>query len=117
MEASCVRLLIAAAIGGVFAALRGRIRPWCTLYFKTGMWRRLVPASFIGTALGIWLSLVAYQYAEVAVASTLTSLTPIFIMPLVWIFLRQRVSLRAVVGAFVALAGAAALFELDKVLF
>lgn len=63
-----------------------------------------------GPYLGVWLSLVAVNHAPVGVAQTLLSLTPIFILPFaVWIN-KERVTLRAIVGAVIAVGGAALLF-------
>jgi drug/metabolite transporter (DMT)-like permease len=65
-----------------------------------------------GPTLGVWLSMVAIQYAPVGIASTLMALPPVILIPLErWLF-HERVSPRAVVGTGIALAGAAALFML-----
>jgi drug/metabolite transporter (DMT)-like permease len=56
------------------------------------------------------MSLVASDRAPVGVAQTLCSLTPIFLAPVAaWVY-RERISLRAVLGAFVAVGGASLLF-------
>lgn len=66
--------------------------------------------SFVGPFLGVWLSLVASDRVKLGVAQTLISLTPVFILPLVvWVY-KERVSLRAVLGACIAVAGTALLF-------
>jgi drug/metabolite transporter (DMT)-like permease len=63
-----------------------------------------------GPYLGVWMSLVASDRAPVGVAQTLCSLTPIFLAPVAaWVY-RERISLRAVLGAFVAVGGASLLF-------
>jgi drug/metabolite transporter (DMT)-like permease len=58
----------------------------------------------------VWLSLIAVQNAPVGVASTLTSLTPVFLLPLGWLFFKERITQRAVVGTALAVAGTAILF-------
>ncbi len=66
--------------------------------------------SLVGPFLGVWMSLVALDRVKLGVAQTLISLTPVFILPLVvWVY-KERVSLRAVLGALVAVAGTALLF-------
>jgi drug/metabolite transporter (DMT)-like permease len=66
--------------------------------------------SFVGPFLGMWMSLVALDRAKMGIAQTLISLTPVFILPLVvWVY-HERVSLRAILGACVAVAGTALLF-------
>ncbi len=69
-----------------------------------------VCGAFVGPYLGVWMSLVASDRAPLGIAQTLCSLSPVFILPLaVWIQ-KERLSVRAVLGAFVAVAGSAILF-------
>jgi drug/metabolite transporter (DMT)-like permease len=69
-----------------------------------------VCGAICGPFLGVWLSLVAADRAPVGIAQTLMSLTPIFILPLVVVAFRERVTLRAVLGAIVAVGGCVLLF-------
>ena len=66
--------------------------------------------AFTGPFLGVWMSLVASDNAPLGVAQTLCSLAPVFILPVVVILHKERVSARAVVGAFIAVLGATLLF-------
>jgi drug/metabolite transporter (DMT)-like permease len=70
---------------------------------------QLLPAVLLGTALGIWLSQVAFKYAPAGVAQTLLSTSPLFVLPLA-AWTGDRVTLRAVLGVLIALAGIALLF-------
>jgi drug/metabolite transporter (DMT)-like permease len=54
---------------------------------------------------GFWLSLVAVKYVDVAIASSLNSLEPVFILPLAAIFLKEKITSRAIVGTVVATVG------------
>ena len=63
-----------------------------------------------GPFLGVWMSLVAADKAAVAVAQTLCSLTPVFILPFAVMIHKERVSPRAAIGAVIAVAGVALLF-------
>jgi len=66
--------------------------------------------TIVGPYLGVWMSLVASDHAQVGVAQTLCSLSPIFILPFaVWIH-KERIGIRAVLGAAVAIGGSALLF-------
>lgn len=97
------------ALWGV-ATLRGRVR-----YVVRAMashptaLRRTFVGAFVGTAIGVWLSLIAIERAPVGIASTLMSLTPVFLIP-VSRFLGETVSWQAVWGTLVAMAGTALLF-------
>ncbi len=64
-------------------------------------------ASLIGPYLGVWLSLVAFDHAPLAVAQTTLSLSPVFILPLVIWIEREHVSARAARGALIAVIGTA----------
>jgi drug/metabolite transporter (DMT)-like permease len=64
-----------------------------------------------GPFIGVWLSLVAARYTDVGVAATLMATTPVLIIPLVMAVERYRPTLRAVLGAVVAIAGVALLFS------
>ena len=71
---------------------------------------RLLVGTLLGTYLGIWLMNAGLKGADVGVASTLNSTSPIFVLPLAVFVLGERVSARAVMGALVAVAGVAVLF-------
>ncbi|RUT03162.1 hypothetical protein DSM106972_054700 [Dulcicalothrix desertica PCC 7102] len=68
-------------------------------------------AAFCGTYLGIWLQQTAIKLAPVGIASTLLQTSPIFILPLA-LWTGEKVSIRAVIGVIIAIAGIALLFYL-----
>jgi len=63
----------------------------------------------IGPFLGVWTFMIAVSNAEIGVVSTLGSLMPVFIIPVVWVFYRQKTSWRGVIGAVIAIFGVAIL--------
>lgn len=66
--------------------------------------------AFFGPFLGVTLSLVAVKFTSAGIAQTLMSLTPvIIILPSVLIF-KEKVTLREIIGAFIAVAGVAFFF-------
>ncbi len=66
-------------------------------------------ATVTGPVLGVWLSLVAVQHANTAVASTIIATSPVFVIPLVRVFHGTRTSARGWLGALLALIGVAVL--------
>jgi drug/metabolite transporter (DMT)-like permease len=72
----------------------------------------LMLAALIGPVLGVSASLFAVQNAEVGVASTLTSLSPIFMIPISVFVFKERLGWQAVAGTLLAMAGVAILFLL-----
>jgi drug/metabolite transporter (DMT)-like permease len=73
--------------------------------------RMVALVGFIGTYSAIWLQQVSIQYAPVAIAQTLLSTSPLFILPIIAIR-GEKLSIRAVVGAVIGLAGIVLLFSL-----
>jgi drug/metabolite transporter (DMT)-like permease len=66
--------------------------------------------SIIGPYLGIALSFIAISYAKVGIASSLMSTTPLLILPLAKFVYKEKISRRAIVGAFIGVAGVIVLF-------
>ncbi|WP_455220934.1 DMT family transporter [Kaarinaea lacus] len=71
---------------------------------------RMLLASIIGAFLGTWLSVAALKYTHTAVAVTLNSTSPLFVLPLAMVVLKEQITWRAVSGAFVAIMGIAMYF-------
>jgi drug/metabolite transporter (DMT)-like permease len=66
--------------------------------------------SVLGPFLGISFSLMAVAYTQVGVAATLMATVPILMLPLVHYLFKERLSWKAIGGAFIAVAGVAMLF-------
>lgn len=78
---------------------------------KVGMRYALIMTVF-GPVLGVSLSLMAVQYTNAGIASTLMALTPVFILfPYAFLY-KQRIRLREVIGVAVSMAGVALFFLL-----
>ncbi len=78
----------------------GQLRPLRSLRLLAGV----ALAAFLGTYLAIYLQQTSLKYAATGVAQALTSTSPLFVLPLAAV-LGDRVSLRAVTGAVIALLG------------
>lgn len=66
--------------------------------------------TFFGPFVGVSLSLMAVQYTEAGIASTLMALTPIIILLPSYFLLKQRISLREIVGAVISVVGVSLFF-------
>jgi len=72
---------------------------------------RLLVATFLGTYLGVWLLNAGLKFTEfTGTAATLSSTSPIFILPLAYFVEGEPLTLRSVLGACIAVAGIAILF-------
>jgi drug/metabolite transporter (DMT)-like permease len=76
---------------------------------RSGMGFATLGALF-GPFLGVGLSLVAVKYTQAGIATSLMSLLPVLIIPPSLLIRKERVTLRGILGATVAVAGAALLF-------
>ena len=68
--------------------------------------------TFFGPFLGVSLSLMAVQYAEAGIASTLMALTPVLIIAPYALINHQKVSAKEIFGTLVTIAGVAMFFML-----
>lgn len=67
-------------------------------------------ATIFGPFIGVSFSLMAVQYTEAGIASTLMALTPIFILLPAHLFFKQKITLKEVIGALISVAGVSFFF-------
>jgi drug/metabolite transporter (DMT)-like permease len=103
-----LRMSAAVVVVLVWITLSRSKKKW-TIRRSRDMWGLVLAATFIGTYMGISLQQFAFKFANTGVAQTLLSTSPLFILPIT-AALGEKVSLRAVAGVVVALAGIAMLF-------
>ena len=101
----------AAGFLALMALQRGLPRLSAAVRDKVGMRYALIMTLF-GPVLGVSLSLMAVQYTNAGIASTLMALTPVFILfPYAFIY-HHRIRLREILGVAVSMAGVALFFLL-----
>lgn len=107
VEAAFIRLF--AAVIGVFAIVAGsgRLPDVLKRLSNRTLLKTFVPAVVLGAWLGIWFSQAAYKFTSVSVATTLLATTPLFVVPMVWLFGGHRITHRAIFGTLIAIAGVA----------
>jgi drug/metabolite transporter (DMT)-like permease len=111
LSANLIRVLAAAVAIWAVTLLRGGGRSSFRALRRSP--RALAPltlGTLLGPVLGVWLSLVAVQRAPIGIASTLMSLTPIFLIPVARVVFGDEITRRAVAGTALAFAGTAILF-------
>jgi drug/metabolite transporter (DMT)-like permease len=67
-------------------------------------------ATITGPFVGVGLSLAATQYTSAGIAQTIMSLTPVFILLPTYLVYRQRITIREILGAVIAVAGVTLFF-------
>lgn len=110
LSAAFLRMLVAFPAIVLLAGLRGRLSEVGRALRDIRAFGWSTAGATVGPFLGVWMSLLALKYIETGIAATLNAMTPVAILPLVIWFYKEKVSLRATLGAVVAVAGAAILF-------
>ncbi len=105
-----IRVMTAILGFAVQALVLGQARAVFGSIRELPAFRDMSIGAVFGPFLGVVLSLVALQQTSAGAASTLMALTPVLIIPPSILFLRQKVRLPEVIGAVVAVAGAALFF-------
>ncbi len=109
--ATAVRILASLVVLLPFALLTKRYsHPYTTFSSDRKAFLLTVIGSVLGPFLGITSSLIAIQHTSVGVAATLMATVPILMLPLVRIIYKEKLTRRAITGAFIAVAGVAVLF-------
>jgi len=109
---SATQIRIGSALAGfvVFAAVTGKMGE-VTAALRNRTWLPLIALGAVfGPFVGVGLLLFAIQHAEAGIVSTLSSLTPVLIIPPSVLFFGRRVGVAEIVGACVAVFGLALLF-------
>uniref|UniRef100_B8HY21 EamA domain-containing protein n=1 Tax=Cyanothece sp. (strain PCC 7425 / ATCC 29141) TaxID=395961 RepID=B8HY21_CYAP4 len=104
------RLLAGVAMLLLWGSGRGQLGSWIKGFNSSRTIGILCLAAFAGTYLGIWLQQTALKYSDAGIAQTLSATSPLFILP-ISALAGEKVSLRALVGALVAVAGIAILLS------
>ena len=81
-----------------------------TLKAHPSAFRLVALAALIGPVIGVSLSLLAVQNTAVGVASVLTSLSPIFMLPMSHFFFKERLGWQPIAGTLLAMSGVVVLF-------
>jgi drug/metabolite transporter (DMT)-like permease len=111
LSGNLIRLIVAGIIIWVIAiANRQLISSYRSLRTHPRALLFLTGGTVLGPVLGVWLSLLAVQNTNIGVASTLSSLMPIFLIPISYFVYGERVTKQAIFGTVVAFVGMVLLF-------
>ncbi|MCB2308373.1 DMT family transporter [Clostridium estertheticum] len=103
--------IIAAIIG--FSIVISVLKKWSELIVAVKdrrAMRYISIGSLFGPFVGVSLSLLAVQHASTGVVSTITSITPILLIPVSIIVFKERIAPREIFGAIITLLGISLLF-------
>ncbi|MEW6285205.1 MAG: DMT family transporter [Chloroflexota bacterium] len=110
-QANAIRMLAAASFTWAWTVFEGKAGTTLgALRAKPQVLWLLALGALVGPVLGVSSSLLAVQYTEVGVASTLMALPPVIILPISYFVFKEKVGWQAVAGTILAIAGVAVLF-------
>lgn len=70
----------------------------------------IIIGSIMGPYLGITFSYIAIVHSKIGIASTLMTTSPIMMLPLTYFIYKEKLGWKAIIGAFIAVAGVSVLF-------
>lgn len=106
IEGTFIRLFTASVVGIVCGVPMRQFRDVPKLLADRRGMIEMGVAILLGTVIGVYLMLLAYKHCTTAgLASTLTSMSPLFVIPIVYFGYKQPVTRVAVVGALIASVG------------
>lgn len=110
-KAGLMRIIVGAFAMWVWTVLAGKTREtFAVVREKPRAIGLLALGALMGPVLGVSMSLLAVQNAEVGVASTLMALPPVIVLPISYFVFKEKVGWQAVVGTVLAIIGVAILF-------
>lgn len=108
------------AVAATFIRVIGALPGYVLLLSVLGRWpavfrglrhrqamRIIVAGSAVGPFLGVALCMVALRHCPAGVVTTIVNTTPVWVLPLTVLIYGERVSLRAIAGAVMSVAGVA----------
>ena len=105
-----LRMTCAAVMVWIWALVVGRTDLVQPIVRDRATLRALILASLLGPVTGISLVLFAYRTTEAGVAATLSTLSPLFLIPVMWMRGEFTPTFRTVAGTVIALVGVAIIF-------
>jgi drug/metabolite transporter (DMT)-like permease len=107
VHAAWIRLLAGFAALALWGASRSELGRWLGPFRSGTLLAKVAVVVVIVVFGGFWLSLVALKHIDAAIAGTLNSTAPLFILPMSLVLMKEKLSLRAVLGAGIAVGGVA----------
>ena len=105
IQATFIRMLSGTLAMFFFGSVTQRLARWAMPFKDLKLVGFFLVSVCIVTFGGFWLSLVAIKNVSVPIANTLNSTEPLFVLPLAATFLKEPISLAAVIGTLISILG------------
>lgn len=111
LEGTFIRFLWGMA-GLLFAGLfTGQLKTWLEPFGDRGRVKLLLTAVLVAIFGGFWLLLVALKHINASLAVVLNETAPIFVLPMAYFMMKEKITVRGAVGAVIAVAGVVLIFR------
>jgi drug/metabolite transporter (DMT)-like permease len=110
MQAAFIRLLWGTAGLAVWGFCFKNLKEWISPASDKIVFSKMLGIVAVVVFGGFWLSLYALKHVDTAIASTLGSTSPLFVLPLSAVLLKEKITWRSCCGAAIAVVGVAFLF-------
>ena len=110
MAATQIRIIAAALLMTVIITKNKRWPEIIEAMKNKSAMPALIAGSIFGPFIGVTFSLLAVKYAAVGIVSSITSISPIVIIPASMIIFKEKVTPKEVLGATISIAGVILLF-------
>lgn len=99
-----VRLVAGACVLLIWVLIRQKPQDFQPLNSRR-LWGVLAITAFASTYLGIWLQQLSLKYAPTGIAQALSATSPLFVIPIAAIAMKERIGFQAIMGAAIAISG------------
>jgi drug/metabolite transporter (DMT)-like permease len=105
LQGTFIRFLWAMAGLAVIGLMTRQYKLWLRPFGNTRVFFLALGGILVAVLGGFFLFLLSLKYIDVSVASILNETSPLFILPVSWLFLKERTSLASVIGTVVSVIG------------
>ena len=109
LSGNIIRVLCALIVIWIITLFSGKVKSAIKSFKDVKALSGLSGGAFFGPFAGVWLSLISIKYTRLGIATTLMSLTPIFLIPITRIVFKEKITFGAIMGTIVAISGVAVL--------
>jgi drug/metabolite transporter (DMT)-like permease len=110
LQATFIRLLWAVIGLALWGCVSRKLKNWVIPFSSIRLLKFILFTVFVAVFGGFWLFLLALKYIDASIATILNSTTPLFILPMAVFILKEKISMRSIIGAIVAVIGVILIF-------
>ncbi len=110
LSATLIRMVIGAIFVWICVTAAGKLPEIKSALSDMRALKLTSGGAFVGPFLGVWFSMVAVTYTDVGIAMTLMALTPVMIIPAVWLLYKEKTNWQGILGAAIAVIGVSIIF-------